>query len=161
MQITVPLSIDVPESGDINAVEPLVIEASRRAMIEAIQASVLAYEEQVTMCPHCSSEDVRNKGTDQRVLLTSFGRVILTTRRMRCQRCKYRFRPADKYLSCLDETNVTAALTEASALVGMACSYDKAVKVLAALCGVRMSAEQLRRLTQHTGIQEQPVRSSI
>jgi hypothetical protein len=47
MQITVSFTLDLPESGDINTVESLVVEAGRRAMAEAIQGSVQAYEEQV------------------------------------------------------------------------------------------------------------------
>jgi hypothetical protein len=154
MQITVSFKLDLPEGGDINTAEELVIEASRRAMAGAIQDSVQAYEEQLKTCPHCGSEDVRNMGNGQRALLMSFGRVTLSTRRMRCHRCKYRFRPADGYLACLGETNITAALAQASILTGMLCSYDNAVKVLAKLCGVRMSAEQVRKLTQRAEMLE-------
>ncbi|HEY6409457.1 MAG TPA: hypothetical protein VIY29_18515 [Ktedonobacteraceae bacterium] len=107
MQVTISFTLDLPEGGDINTVEALVIETSRGAMAEAMQDSVEAYEEQLKLCPHCGSDDNRNMGTDQRVLLMSFGRVTLSTRRMRCQRCKYRFRPADGYLACLGETNIT------------------------------------------------------
>jgi hypothetical protein len=120
-------------------------------MAEAIQDSVHAYEELQKICPHCGSNEIRNMGADQRTLLMSFGRVVLSTRRMRCPRCKYRFRPADGYLACLDEMNITSALAQASILAGMSCSYDNAVKVLARLCGVRISSEQVRRLTQRAG----------
>jgi hypothetical protein len=150
MQIKVSFSLDLPESGDINTVESLVVEAGRRAMAEAIQGSVQAYEEQMKTCPRCSGTDIRNMGLDQRVLLMSFGRVVISTRRMRCNQCKYRFRPADGYLACLGEIHMTAALAQACTVTGMLCSYDNAVKVLAKLCGVRVSAEQVRRLMQRS-----------
>ena len=69
-------------------------------MSEAIQASMREYEEQQKTCPHCGSETVRYVGTDRRVLLMGFGRVVLSPRRLRCQHCKHRFRPADVFLSC-------------------------------------------------------------
>jgi hypothetical protein len=93
-------------------------------------------------------------GADQRILWMIFGRVVLSTRRMRCPRCKHRFRPADGYLACLGDMNITSALAQASILTGMSCSYDNAAKVLARLCGVRMSSEQVRRLTQRAGTLE-------
>ncbi len=100
MQVAVSLVVDVPPDGDINALETLVMAAGRQAMIQAIQASMREYEEQQKTCPHCGSETVRYVGTDRRVLLMSFGRVILSPRRLRCQHCKQRFRPADGFLSC-------------------------------------------------------------
>ncbi len=45
MQITISFDLDIPENGDINIVESLVVQATRRAMAEAIQDSVHAYEE--------------------------------------------------------------------------------------------------------------------
>ena len=100
MQVAVSLVIDVPPDGDINALETLVMAAGRQAMSEAIQASMREYEEQQKTCPHCGSDNVHYVGTDRRVLLMSFGRVVFSPRRLRCQHCKQRFRPADGFLSC-------------------------------------------------------------
>lgn len=99
MQVAVSLVVDVPPDGDINALETLVMAAGRQAMIQAIQASMHEYEEQQKTCPHCGSDAIRFVGTDRRVLLMSFGRVVLSPRRLRCQHCKQRFRPADSFLS--------------------------------------------------------------
>ncbi len=99
MQVAVSLVVDVPPDGDIYALETLVMAAGRRAMGQAIQDSMREYEEQQKTCPHCGSEMIRPVGTDRRVLRMSFGRVVLTPRRLRCLHCKHRFRPADGFLS--------------------------------------------------------------
>lgn len=147
MQVAVSLVVDVPPDGDINALETLVMAAGRKAMIQAIQASMREYEEQQKTCPYCGSETIRCVGTDRRVLLMSFGRVVLSPRRLRCQHCKQRFRPADGFLSCLGDANITASLAQTSALAGTLFSYPATVKMLETLCGVQLSVEQLRRLT--------------
>ncbi len=146
MQVAVSLVVDVPPDGDINALETLVMAAGRQAMTEAIQASMREYEEQQKSCPHCGCDSIRNVGTDRRVLLMSFGRVVLTPRRLRCQHCKQRFRPADGFLACLGDANITASLAQTGALAGTLFSYSATVKILESLCGIQLSAEQLRRL---------------
>ena len=147
MQVAVSLVVDVPPDGDINVIETLVMAAGRQAMSEAMQASMREYEGRQKTCPHCGSDAIRSVGTDRRVLLMSFGRVVLTPRRLRCQHCKQRFRPADGFLACLGEANITASLAHTSVLAGTLFSYPATIKILESLCGVQLSAEQLRRLT--------------
>lgn len=148
MQIAVPLVVDVPPEGDINTLEKLVTAAGRQAMTEVIQAGMREYEGQHTACPHCGGTQTRGIGTDKRVLLMGFGRVVLTPQRFRCQQCKQRFRPADGFLACLGAGNVTDSLAQASFMVGTLTSFNTAVKLLESLCGVRISPEQLRHLTE-------------
>ena len=84
MQIIVSLMVDIPANADINEIEQRVQEAGRQAMREATQQAVRAAEEQRKTCPHCGSEASRSEGTDQRIILTKFGRVVLPLRRQRC-----------------------------------------------------------------------------
>lgn len=110
MQVTVSLIVNVAASADSNQIEQVVQEAGLQAMREATQKAVRAVEEQSKACPHCGSEVVRSEGTDRRVVLTKYGRVVLALRRLRCQACRRRFRPAEECLKGLERGNVTAAL---------------------------------------------------
>ena len=101
MQVTVSLIVDIAASTDINQIEQVVQEAGRHAMREATRKVVRAVEEQSKTCPHCGSEASHSAGTDQRIILTKFGRVALPLRRQRCQGCQRRFRPADACLKSL------------------------------------------------------------
>ncbi len=154
MQIIVSLMVEMPASADINEIEQRVQEAGRQAMREATQKAVRAAEEQRKNCPHCGSEAVRSEGTDQRIILTKFGRVALSLRRQRCQGCRRRFRPADACLKSLQGSNVTAALSEACSEAGASFPYVTAAQVVNDLCGAQISPEHVRRLTNRTGSQE-------
>src|SRR5215471_16082328 len=110
--------VEIPASADITQIEQRVQEAGRQTMREATQKAVRAVEEQSKSCPHCGSAGVRSEGTDQRIILTKFGRVRLPLRRLRCQACQRRFRPADACLKSLQGGNVTAALREACSEAG-------------------------------------------
>src|SRR6266516_2299565 len=129
MQILVSLMVDIPASADINEIEQRVQEAGRQAMREAMQQAVRAAEEQRKTCPHCGSEASHSAGTDQRIILTKFGRVALPLRRQRCQGCQRRFRPADECLKSLQRGNVTAALREACSEAGASFPYVTAAQV--------------------------------
>jgi transposase-like protein len=102
--------IDIPASSEINQIEQLVQEAGLQAIREATGKVVRAVEAQNMTCPHCGSEVVRSEGTDRRVILTKYGRVVLALRRLRCLSCRGRFRPAEACLKALQAGNVTAAL---------------------------------------------------
>jgi hypothetical protein len=101
MQITIPLIVDVPDSGTINDVEELMAEASLRAMAEALHTYMSDYEERHKLCPFCSGNDIHRTGSDRRVLSLRMGRVELSLHRWRCQRCKRRFRLADRLFALL------------------------------------------------------------
>lgn len=154
MQVRVSLMVEIPASADIDEIEERVQEAGRQAMREAMQKAVRAVEEQKKRCPHCGSEAVRSEGTDQRIMLTTFGRVRLPLRRQRCQGCQRRFRPADACVKSLQGGNVTAALSKVCSEVGASFPYVTAAQVLNDLCGAQISPEHVRRLTNRTGSQE-------
>jgi hypothetical protein len=80
--------------------------SSQQAMRKAIQQAMRAAEEQRKTCLHYGSEALRSEGTDRRVVLTKCGRVVLALRRMRCQACRPRFRPADDCLVSLQGGNL-------------------------------------------------------
>ena len=162
MQVTVSLNLELPSSGDINELESLVLEAGRRAMVDALCAACKEYEEVVTECPNCHSQLLQSEGTNKRVVLCIFGRVELTMRRLHCEECGHRFRPADTFLSCLEGANVSAKLKQACVLAGISWSYKTAATVLKELCGAQISDETVRLLTAEVGkveMQEQMERA--
>jgi hypothetical protein len=154
MQITVSLMVDIPASADINEIEQRVQQAGQQAMRAATQQAVRVAEEQRKTCPHCGSQTVQSEGTDRRIVLTKFGRVVLALRRLRCQACRRRFRPANVCLKGLEGGNVTVALSQACAEAGASWPYATAAQVLKGLCGAQISPEHLRRLTNRAGSQE-------
>ena len=154
MQVTVSLTVDIPATADMNQIETLIHEAGQQAMRAATVQAVRVAEEQHKSCPHCASTLVHSEGTDRRIVLTKFGRVVLALRRLRCQACRRRFRPAEECLTCLQGGNVTAALSEACAEAGACWPYTTAAQVLKRLCGAQISPEHLRRLTNRAGSRE-------
>ena len=154
MRITVSLSVELPASADVNQTEELIVEAGRLAMIRAVGMACREYEEAAMRCPHCGGIELRSEGTDQRVLLTSFGRVVLHLRRQRCQACGRRFRPAAALLECVGSGNVTGKLRSACVLAGASWPYKTAARVLGELCGAKVSPEKLRQLTALSGHSE-------
>ncbi len=154
MQVTVSLMVDIPASADSNQIETLIQEAGQQGMRAATQQAVRVAEKQRTTCPHGGSEVVRSEGTERRIVLTKFGRVELALRRLRCQACRRRFRPAEACLQGLQGGNVTAALCEACSEAGASWPYVTAAQVLKRLCGAQISPEHLRRLTNRAGAQE-------
>jgi hypothetical protein len=151
VQITVSITIDLPASGTIDEVEPLVVDAGQRAMRAAVQAACREYERQGHACPHCGSALLQSHGTDERRLRTSFGQVLLHLRRLRCEACGRQFRPAAPFLASLGGLNVTARLREACVLAGSSWPYQTAAVVLRGLCGAEISGEWIRRVTTAAG----------
>jgi hypothetical protein len=151
VQVTVSLTVELPTSGDIDSLEPVVLDAGRRAMAAALQAACREYESRVLECPHCQSTSLQSEGTDRRVVLCSFGRVELFLRLLRCEHCTRRFRPGEQQLACLAGANVSAQLRQACVLAGASWPYATAATVLQQLCGARISAETVRQLTQRAG----------
>jgi rRNA maturation endonuclease Nob1 len=127
MQIIVSLMVEIPAT-----------QTSTRSN-SVCKKAVRAVEEQQKTCPHCGSEAVRSEGTDQRVLLTTFGRVALPLRRQRCQGCQRRFRPADACVKSVQGGNVTAALSKACSEARASFQYVTAAKARQRLIG---SADQ-------------------
>jgi hypothetical protein len=151
VQITVSITIDLPASGMIDGVEPLVVEAGQRAMRAAVQAACREYERQSGACPHCGSATLQSHGTDERRLRTSFGRVVLHLRRLRCEACGRQFRPAAPFLASLGGLNMTARLREACVLAGSSWPYQTAAAVLRGLCGAEISGEWIRQVSTAAG----------
>lgn len=151
MQITVSVTVDLPASGTIDEVEPLIVAAGQRAMRAAVQAACREYERRPATCPRCASERLQRIGTDERRLHTSFGRTVLHLRRLRCEECGRCVRPADAFLAVLDGMNVTARLREACVLAGSSWPFQTAALVLRGLCGAEISGEWVRRLTVAAG----------
>src|SRR5262249_34097204 len=99
VQITVSVTVELPASGTIDAVERLVVAAGQAAMRAAVQAACGEYERQVAACPACRSDLLQSEGTDARRLRTSVGRVQLAMRRLRCEGGGHRCRPAESFVA--------------------------------------------------------------
>jgi hypothetical protein len=148
------MTVEVPASGTIDDIEPLVAAAGARAMRAAVQAVCREYEQRVGACPRCQGIALQSEGTDERRLRTSFGRVRLALRRLRCEDCGRRFRPADAFVATLGEGTITARLRDACVLAGSSWPYRTAALVLRGLCAAEISAESVRQLTNAAGARE-------
>lgn len=151
MHITVSLQIELEATASLPEMEQQIQAAGRVAMQAALKEALQQREEQVQTCPACGSEQVHRQGTKRRVLLTSFGRVEVPLKRLRCGQCRQRFRPALSCLSAVQGCNVTPALRDLAALVGSSWPYETAAGVLKRLSGVQLSDERLRQLTNEQG----------
>lgn len=109
--------------------------------MQAALKQALQQKEKHPCCPECGSDLVRTQGTKRRVLLTSFGRVELALKRLRCQQCRHFFRPTDPVLAEVAGQNVAPQLRELAALVGSSWPYETAAGVLKQLSGVQVSRE--------------------
>jgi hypothetical protein len=152
VQITVSVTVELPANGTVDVVEPLIVVAGQQAMRAAMQAACREYERQVQRCPHCASEQVQSDGTDERRLRTSFGRLVLHLRRLTCETCGRRFRPAEAFVASLGGLLVTARLRDACVLAGSSWPYATAALVLRGLCGAEISPEWVRQLTNAAGL---------
>jgi hypothetical protein len=151
MYVTVSLKIEIDARARLSDMESQIQQAGREVMKEGLKQALRQIEEQEKTCPHCGSERVQTQGTKRRVLLTSFGRVEVPLRRLRCQQCGHVFRPAEHCLAEIKGHNVTADLRELAALVGSSWPYEMAASVLKRLSGVQLSDERLRQLTNEQG----------
>lgn len=150
MSVIVSLKIDLDASAGLCEMESQIQEAGREAMQEALKQAIRQSEQQ-QICPECGSEQGHGEGTKRRVLLTRFGRVEVALRRVRCEQCGQRYRPADRCLAVIKRSNVTPELRELAALVGCSWPYESAANVLKQLSGVQLSDERVRQLTNEQG----------
>lgn len=152
MLLSLTLTVDVPDDADIDQIEPLVVAAGRQAMAQTLDLACRMVEQATPVtCAHCAGTRGAWDGGDPRVLSTSFGRVVLTRRRWRCHGCQRRSRPADRLFGRLAGGTMTAALRAACVRVGSQESFAPAARTLWQVCGVRVSAEQVRRETLAAG----------
>jgi hypothetical protein len=154
MQVEVLLRVELPAKADVDEVESVVVEAGRQAMAEALRQACREYEKRVVACLRCGSGLVQSEGHARRVVLCSFGVVELHPKILRCEECGKSFRPVEPFLSCLEGANATGKLKAACVLAGASWPYETAAKVLGDLCGARISAEWVRRLTEQAGVEE-------
>ncbi len=151
MQITVSLTIEVPASADVNQVEPLIVDAGRQAMREALRLAALHAQAQIDHCPVCQHPTLHADGTGRRVVLASFGRVEVPVLRKRCAACAHRFRASTIFFASLDGANVTAALSRQAATAGADAPFARAAHRLHEQAGAQVSAETVRQQTIRHG----------
>lgn len=153
MYVTVSLKIELDATASLTELERQIQEAGRTAMQTALKVAIRQQEDCQQTCPACGNEQPHSQGTKRRVLLTSFGRVEVPLKRLRCQHCGQRFRPADAWLAEVRGHNITPELRELASLVGSSWPYQTAAGVLKRLSGVQLSDERLRHLTnEHGGV---------
>jgi transposase-like protein len=151
MYVTVSLKMDLNATTNLHQLESQIQETGREAMKAALQQAIHQLEEHEKSCPHCGSTQVQTRGTKRRILLTSFGRVEVPLKRLRCLHCGQRFRPADVSLAEICGHNITESLRDLATLVGSSWPYETAAGVLKRLSGVQLSDERLRQLTNDQG----------
>lgn len=152
MEVTVSLTVTVEDWMDVDGWEQAIVTAGRHAMAKALQALITA-QERLDGCPTCGSSAVGWHDTRSRVVLTSFGRVVIRVRRARCRTCGYRYRPASDALASLGQVNTTAALRTAAVAAGSSWPFATAARLLDELLGAVISPEQVRQLTISAGRQ--------
>ena len=151
VQITVSLTVDLPATADVDRVEPLILDAGRQAMREALRLAALHAQAQVATCPVCGHPRLHADGTDRRVVLASFGRVEVPVLRKRCAACRHRFRAAATFFAPLDGANVTAELGRQAAVAGADAPFARAAHTLQEHGGAQVSPETLRQQTIRHG----------
>ncbi len=151
MQLTVSLTLDVPATADVNLVEPLIVDAGRQAMREALRLAPLHAQAQVDHCPACTHPILHADGTDRRVVLTCFGRVEVPVQRLRCAACAHRFRASAAFFAPLDGANVTGELGRQAALAGAEVPFARAAHTLQEQTGAQVSPETVRQQTVQHG----------
>ena len=151
MYVTVSLKIELDATASLHEMERQIQEAGRAAMQAALKVAIRQQEDHQPTCPACGSGEPRSQGTKRRVLLTSFGRVEVPLKRLRCQHCGQRFRPADACLGDVRGHNITPELRELAGLVGSSWPYETAAGMLKRFSGVHLSDERLRQLTNEQG----------
>jgi rubredoxin len=130
MYVKVSLKIELDANASLSQMERQIGEAARAAMKEALTQAIHQNEDQQRSCPECGSAQVQTQGSKRRVLLTSFGRVEVPLKRLRCQQCHHLFRPAERCLAEVKGHNVTPDLQDLAALVGSSWPYETAAGVL-------------------------------
>jgi hypothetical protein len=130
MCVIVSLKIELDATAPLSQLECQIEEAGRAAMKAALKQAIEQNEKQHHTCPRCGSDQVQTQGTKRRVLLTGFGRVDVTLKRLRCRACRLLFRPAERCLAEVKGHNITPALRDLAALVGSSWPYDTAAGVL-------------------------------
>jgi len=154
VEVTVPLTVTVEGWMDLDGWENAVVMAGRQAMAAARQALLTAATtaDEAQRCPRCDAAAERPHDTRQRVILTSFGRVVVAYRRHGCRACGARTRPATA-LACLRTGNTTAALRQAAVWAGSSWPFATAARLLGELLGAVISPEQVRLVTLGAGRQ--------
>lgn len=154
MQWSVTIVVEIALEAGLEQVEDAIRAAGWQAMREAFKQAVRGYEAAHPTCPVCGEARSQSQGTVARRVLTSFGQVVVPTRRQRCTSCRQRFRPAQGWVAELGGGNVTPRFGAMCALVGAGWPYATAARVLRELCGAQVSHEEVRRWTGRLGQQE-------
>ncbi|SRR6266566_4027394 len=123
MQVQVSLKIELAATASLEEMEKQIQEAGQQAMRETLQQAIRQWEKQSACCPRCGGEQRRVEGSVRRVIATTFGRVSIQRRRLRCQQCRLRWCPARFLLAPLGEGNMSKPLQEAAILAGVSWPY--------------------------------------
>lgn len=151
MRFTVSLTIEVPATATIETVEPLIVDAGRQAMRDALRQAALTAQAHVQTCPVCAHPRLHADGTARRVVLASFGRVVVPVLRKRCAACQHRFRASQAFFAPLQGANISPDLGYQAALAGADAPFTRATQTLEQQAGAQLSDESLRLQTIRHG----------
>jgi hypothetical protein len=151
MQIQVSFTIELKASARINEMEEQLQEAGQQAMRQAMKQAIGQWENAQPICPHCADPSRRLEGTSRRVIATRFGRVEVPRRRFRCLACGRRCCPANRWFARRKGATITPAQQEAATLAGCSWSSRVAARLLTNLSGARISAQEIRLVTNRQG----------
>jgi hypothetical protein len=152
VRFTVSLTIDLPATATIETVEPLILDAGRQAMRDALRQAALAAQAHVQTCPACAHPRLHADGTARRVVLASFGRIEVPVLRKRCAACRHRFRASSAFFAPLQGANISPDLGYQAALAGADAPFTRAPQTLEQQAGAQLSDESLRLQTIRHGV---------
>src|SRR6266852_9745565 len=155
MHVQVSLTIEIAATASLTEMEQQIQQAGQQAMREALKRAIRHWEEQTPACPHCGEKQRRLEGTVRRSIATTFGRVQVPRRRFRCQGCWHRWCPAHQLFTELKGATISLPLREAAMLAGCSWPYRVASGLLRRLSGAQSSAQEIRRLPNRGGKQQE------
>ena len=140
------------EEHDFEQVVACVLAVSRacfapvlRAMLESPRAEI----EKNRACPRCRHR-MRNKGEQERGIVTPLGRVQWKRRYYYCKRCKEGHYPLDEHWGIQPE-QFTDGYQSLMSLLGTICSYEQASAHFERVTGVSISDREVGRTTIERG----------
>jgi len=147
------------EERDFEQVVACVVQASRAcftAVLEAILEHPREEIEHNTTCPQCGQR-MRNKGEQERGIVTPLGNVRWRRRYYYCSACRQGHYPLDEHWNIVAE-QFTDDCQAMMTLLGAFCSYEHAAQVFERLTGIGVSGREIGRTIIERGIALERVR---
>ncbi len=152
MQVQITRTFNVPEGvKSVNQLEEAILDFGRQMMLEVLSTLIRMYERDHYCCHECGSRKVEPRGTKGRQISLVFGEITVARARVFCLECEKLSQPADILLDELEGGRATSKLRELICLSTASWPFEVAQGVLHDLCGVDLSDETMRQLSQKEG----------